>query len=90
MKALPYLSPERKMLYVSVPENDIEAHVRLLMALPVMVTAELIVHLRLRPKVKTFPSRRISRQQDGPRFLPPSTRRCACATRCQWNWYLRP
>jgi hypothetical protein len=49
--------------------HDIEAHVRLLVALPVLIAAELIVHLRLRPKVKTFLSRHIVRQQDEPRFF---------------------
>src|ERR1039458_3971204 len=49
--------------------HDIEAHVRLLVALPVLIAAELIVHLRIRPKVKTFLSRHIVRQQDEPRFF---------------------
>ena len=49
--------------------HDIEAHVRLLVALPVLIAAELIVHLRLRPKVKTFLSRHIVRQQDEPKFF---------------------
>jgi hypothetical protein len=49
--------------------HDIEAHVRLLVALPVLIAAELIVHLRLRPKVKTFLSRHIVRQQEAPKFF---------------------
>jgi hypothetical protein len=49
--------------------HDIEAHVRLLVALPVLIAAELIVHLRIRPKVKTFLSRHIVRQQDEPKFF---------------------
>jgi hypothetical protein len=49
--------------------HDIEVHVRLLMALPVLIAAELIVHLRLRPKVKTFVSRHIVREQDEPKFF---------------------
>ncbi len=49
--------------------HDIEAHVRLLVALPVLIAAELIVHLRIRSRVKTFLTRRIVRQQDMPRFL---------------------
>ena len=48
--------------------HDIEAHVRLLVALPVLIAAELIVHRRLRPKVKTFLSRHIVLQQDEPKF----------------------
>jgi len=49
--------------------HDIEAHVRLLVALPVLIAAELIVHLRIRPKVKTFLSRHIVQQQDEPKFF---------------------
>jgi hypothetical protein len=49
--------------------HDIEAHVRLLVALPVLIAAELIVHSRIRPVVKAFLARRIVRQQDVPRFL---------------------
>jgi hypothetical protein len=49
--------------------HDIEAHVRLLVALPVLIAAELIVHSRLRPVVKAFLARRIVLQQDVPRFL---------------------
>jgi hypothetical protein len=37
--------------------------------LPVLIAAELIVHLRLRPVVKAFLARRIVLQQDRPRFL---------------------
>src|ERR1019366_1599803 len=48
---------------------DIEAHVRLLVALPVLIAAELIVHRRIRPKVKTFLSRHIVRQRDEPKFF---------------------
>jgi len=49
--------------------HDIEAHVRLLVALPVLIAAELIVHQRIRSRVKTFLTRRVIRQQDVPRFL---------------------
>ncbi len=49
--------------------HDIEAHVRLLMALPVLIASELIVHSRIRPVVKAFVARRIVRQQDLSRFL---------------------
>ena len=49
--------------------HDIEAHVRLLVALPVLIAAELIVHSRLRPVVQAFLTRRIVRHQDVPRFL---------------------
>ncbi|MGA8041493.1 MAG: hypothetical protein WCA37_01690 [Terracidiphilus sp.] len=49
--------------------HDIEAHVRLLVALPVLIAAELIVHLRLRPVVGAFLARRIVQQRDQPRYL---------------------
>jgi hypothetical protein len=49
--------------------RDIEAHVRLLVALPVLIAAELLVHSRIRPIVKAFLTRRIVRQQDLPKFV---------------------
>ena len=49
--------------------RDVEAHVRLLVALPVLIAAELLVHTRLRPIVKAFLARRIVRQQDLPKFV---------------------
>lgn len=49
--------------------RDIEGHVRLLVALPVMIAAELIVHSRIRRVVNAFLARRIVRQQDVPRFF---------------------
>src|SRR5262249_32118485 len=49
--------------------HDIETHVKLLVALPVLIAAELIVHSRIRPVVKAFLARRIVGQQDMPKFL---------------------
>jgi hypothetical protein len=49
--------------------HDIEAHIRLPVALPVLIAAELIVHSRIRPVVKAFLARRIVLQQDVPTFL---------------------
>jgi hypothetical protein len=49
--------------------RDIEAHVRLLVALPVLIAAEFLVHSRIRPIVKAFLARRIVRQQDLPKFV---------------------
>jgi len=49
--------------------RDIEAHVRLLVALPVLIAAELLVHTRILPIVKAFLKRRIVRQQDLPKFV---------------------
>ena len=49
--------------------RDIEVHVRLLAALPVLIAAELLVHSRILPIVKAFLTRRIIRQQDLPKFI---------------------
>jgi hypothetical protein len=59
------LSHTVKLLFL----HDIETHVKLLVALPVLIAAELIVHSRIRPVVKAFLARRIVLQQDVPRFL---------------------
>jgi hypothetical protein len=48
--------------------RDIEVHARLLIALPVLIAAELIVHSRIRPVVRRFVERRIVLPQDLPRF----------------------
>jgi hypothetical protein len=48
--------------------RDVEVHVRFLVALPILIAAELIVHLRLRPVVRRFVERRIVLPQDLPRF----------------------
>lgn len=47
---------------------DIEAHVRFLIALPVLVVAELIVQSRIRPAVNRFSERRIIIPDDIPKF----------------------
>src|SRR6201987_3577853 len=48
--------------------HDVEVHVRFLIALPVLVAAEVIVHARIRPVVRRFIERRIVLPQDLPRF----------------------
>jgi hypothetical protein len=48
--------------------HDVEVHVRFLVALPVLIAAELIVHLRIRPVVLRFVERRIVMPRDLPRF----------------------
>ena len=57
--------------------QDIEAHVRFLVALPILVAAEIVVHLRLRPTVAQFVARRIVTEEDMPQFQEAidSTRR---------------
>jgi hypothetical protein len=47
---------------------DIEAHARFLVALPVLVAAELIVHLRIRPAVLKFMERNIVVPEEMPKF----------------------
>src|ERR1700756_5448829 len=48
--------------------NDIEVHVRFLIALPVLIAAELLVHSRIRPVARKFVERRIVLPRDLPRF----------------------
>lgn len=48
--------------------HDVEVHARFLVALPVLIAAELIIHLRLRPVVRTFVERRIVLPEDLLRF----------------------
>jgi len=48
--------------------HDVEVHVRFLIALPILVAAELIVHLRIRPVVRNFVGRGIVLPEDLPRF----------------------
>jgi hypothetical protein len=48
--------------------RDLEAQVRFLVALPVLIAAELIVHLRIRPVVQRFVERRIVIPEELSRF----------------------
>jgi hypothetical protein len=48
--------------------RDVEVHVRFLIALPVLIAAELVVHLRIRPLVRRFVERRIVLPKDLSRF----------------------
>ncbi|MEG9437417.1 hypothetical protein JAO29_14770 [Edaphobacter sp. HDX4] len=48
--------------------HDVEVQARFLVALPVLILAELIAHSRLRPVVQRFVERRIVREDDLPRF----------------------
>jgi hypothetical protein len=47
---------------------DVEAHVRFLVALPVLIIAEFVVHNRISPLVRRFVERRIVTSEDLPRF----------------------
>jgi hypothetical protein len=48
--------------------HDVEVHIRFLIALPVLIAAELIVHSRLRIVVRNFVDRSLVLPQDLPRF----------------------
>jgi hypothetical protein len=48
--------------------RDIEVQIRFLVALPVLIVAELIVHLRIRPVVRRFVERRIVIPEELPKF----------------------
>jgi hypothetical protein len=48
--------------------QDIEVHIRFLVALPLLIGAELVVHRRMRPIVQTFLDRRLIGEDALPRF----------------------
>ena len=48
--------------------RDIEVHARFLVALPILIGCELLVHLRIRPVIRGFVERQIVRPQELPRF----------------------
>jgi hypothetical protein len=48
--------------------HDVEVHARLLIALPILIAAETVVHVRMRPAVRAFVNRRIVMPDDLPRF----------------------
>lgn len=48
--------------------RDVEVHVRFLIALPVLIGAELLVHLRIRPMVRRFVEARLVSPENLPRF----------------------
>ena len=48
--------------------HDVEMHVKFLVSLPILIAAELVVHLRIRPTVKAFLSRGVIPPEEVPRF----------------------
>ena len=59
----------RSIAGVEVPFlYDIEGHVRFLLALPLLIAAEIVVHTRIRPVVTQFVERGIVVAEDLPRF----------------------
>lgn len=48
--------------------SDLEAHVRLLVFVPLLVGAELVVHARIRPVARQFLERELLSAEDRPRF----------------------
>ena len=74
--------------------RDVEVQARFLVALPVLILAELIVHLRLRPVVQRFVERRIVRGEDLPRFEAAieSSVRLRNSIPVEWrflSWFIR-
>jgi hypothetical protein len=54
---------------VAVPfVNDVQVHIRFLVAVPLLVGAELLVHLRLRPIAQEFIARRLVPEESRARF----------------------
>ena len=60
--------------------KDVDAQVRLLVALPLLILAEKIVHERLRPAVTLFVENGIVRPEDRPSSSGSSPRRCGGVT----------
>ena len=48
--------------------HDVETHVKFLLALPILIAAELVVHLRIRPTVQSFLKRGVVPLGEVPRF----------------------
>lgn len=48
---------------------DIEAHVRFLIAMPVLILAELVIHQRMRPLLKQFDARNLIPEQSVDQFM---------------------
>jgi hypothetical protein len=48
--------------------HDVEMQVKFLIALPILIAAELVVHLRIRPTVKSFLDRGVVPAEEVPRF----------------------
>jgi len=67
---------------VAVPFlQDVEMHVRLLVALPLLIVAELVVNQRTRLTVRQFVERGLIPDAARRGSTRSSTRRCACAIR---------
>ena len=61
---------------------DVDVHIRFLVALPLLIVAELVVHQRMRFVVRQFLERNLIPESGLTRFEPPSRRHCGCATQC--------
>jgi hypothetical protein len=66
--------------------HDVEVQVRFLVALPVLIGAELIVHSRIRPVVWRFVERGIVKEEDLPRFEAVIKRPPGCETPSLSKW----
>ena len=58
-----------------------EVQGRFLLAMPLLIVAELGVHLRMRQLVAQFFNRDLIADEDRRASRPPSNRRCGCGTR---------
>jgi len=67
--------------------HDIETQIRFLIALPTLIAAEVIVHLRLRPVVQAFIKRNIVAAEEMPKFRAAIKQRNAGAIPFPWNWH---
>ena len=65
---------------------DVDVHARFLLALPLLIVAELLVHQRMRVVVGTFVTRGLLPTSARRGLTRPSPRRCACAIPC-WRRY---
>ena len=61
---------------------DVDLHVRFLVAMPLLIAAELVVHQRMRTVARTFRDRLLIPDGAKAGSRPPSPRRTGCATRC--------
>ena len=61
---------------------DVDVHARFLLALPLFIVAELVVHQRMRLVVGTFVKRGLMPDEGAGGLTRPSPRRCACAIPC--------
>jgi hypothetical protein len=74
--------------------QDIETHLRLLIAVPLLVVAEIVVHRSLPPIVRQFVDNGLIRTRRVRSSMPPLPPRCGCAipswSSCCWSCSFTP